>query len=395
MGRISLRPRQLEGKSVCITGGSRGIDAIAEIIRTIVEFVKKEGGSPFVLPAMGSHGGCTEQGQVDVLKGLGITESTVGAFITPCIESVLVGETNFGTPAFCNRLALEADYTIVVNKIKKHTDFSGEIESGLHKMVAIGLGGPEGATVAHTHAMIHGYEKVICGVGTVIMEKISVLCCVGIVENWKGKAAMIQCIEPCSIYEEEKRLLLKAKGMAIKLPFERLHVLVVGEIGKDIIGSGMDGRILGRRRLIHQNEPQSPAIDRIVVLSLTQGTHGNALGIGLADLTTKRVYEEMDIDVTSRNCIISMSPEHCAIPCVMQNDKEAIEAGIRTAGLGSDNELRLVYIQNTRDIETIAISDSLHEEAKRNEFLSILDDQPVEMQFDTKGAFQNFRYAIT
>lgn len=382
-------PTAIKGKRIGITAGSRGIHRIAEILRAIVSVVKEAGGEPIILPAMGSHGGGTEDGMVEVLSGIGVTEASVGAPIKACSESIIIGETDLGIPAYCNRLALEMDHLIVVNRIKKHTDFTGTIESGLHKMMTIGLGGPTGADSAHAKAMIHGYERVMVDVASVLLEKLPVRCGMAILENWKGHLSRMEAIPPEKLYEREVALLRDAKSMAISLPFTQADVLVVKELGKDISGSGMDGHIVGRTRLIGQKEPEVPDISRIVVLDLTPGTHGNAIGIGLADFITRRVYDAVDLEKTVLNCVTSMSPEHAAIPCTMNTDRDTIRAAIRTAGVVDETRVRLACIRNTKKLESFAVSESMLSDLKDDPSIEIISD-PEPMRFDEDGRWINF-----
>jgi len=388
--KIKVNNLDLSGLTVGITAGSRGIANMPEIQRALVDVVKEAGGHPVIIAAMGTHGGGTAEGQYEVLSSLGITEESVGAPICCCADTVLLGETTNGVPVYCNIEATKVDRLIVVNRIKPHTDFTGEIESGICKMLTIGLGSKQGALTAHSHALIKGFEEVITGVAGFMIKKLPVLFALGILENWKGQTAEIEAILPEDIFEKEKSLLVKAKSSIVKLPFKSLDVLVLGEIGKNISGTGMDTKVVGRIMVKGQKEPEFPKISRIVVLNITPESHGNAIGIGLADITTNNVFKSIDIRATSLNSISSMSPEQGRLPCIVANDREAINSALLTLGAVDENKVRLVYIQNTLKLEEFAVSEAMLEEVRMNEQLEVIGTLE-EMRFDADGSLLNFR----
>jgi hypothetical protein len=392
MDRIGFNS-DLTGKKVGITVGSRGIDRIDEVVRTVVERIKTAGGQPFILPSMGSHGGATPQGRLEVLEGVGVAEDSVGAPILPDPAATLIAESATGMPVYCLSAALQMDHIVLVNRIKQHTDFSGAIESGLHKILAIGLGSLKGADTVHRYAMFNGYEKTILDAARTMLAKLPVLFGLGIVENWQGRLAKIEALKPDQFYERETALLILARQNTTRLPFDRLHVLIIGEIGKNISGACLDPKAVGRIRLIGQKDPETPCIDRILVLSLTPESHGNAAGIGLVDLITRRVFDAVDIPKTVINCVTSMAPEHAALPCTMDTDREAIEAAIRTVGLIDERQVRLVYIQNTNRMQYLAVSDALLPKVHSQAHLAVVSG-PHPMAFDTDGRLTNFRYDI-
>lgn len=388
---IKVRQMNLEGKDIGITAGSRGIKNIPLILKTVADYIKAAGGNPIFIPSMGTHGGGALEGQREVLASLGITEESVGAPARCCIDTVLLGETPSGVPVYCNSEAVKMDGLVVVNRIKAHTDFSGEIESGICKMFAIGLGSEKGAYTTHSHAIIKGYEKVITEVAEVMISKLPVLFAVGILENWKSETAEIGAFLPGEIVEKEKLMLAKYKESAIKLPFTYLDVLAVGEIGKNISGTGMDTKVIGRIRIRGQKEPDKPQIARIVVLGLTEESHGNAVGIGLADITTREVFESIDLHRTGFNCISSMAPEQGFIPCVAADDREALESALTTLGAVEFSKVRMVYIKNTSSLEEMAVSEALIEEVQSDTRLDIIGELE-ELQFDASGKLLNFRW---
>lgn len=388
---IKARQINLEGKTIGITAGSRGINNISLILKTIADYVKEAKGNPVLIPSMGSHGGGALEGQREVLASLGITEEAVGAPVRCCIDTVMLGETPSGVPVYCNKEAVKMDGLIVVNRIKSHTDFSGKIESGICKMLAIGLGSEKGAITTHSHAIVKGYEEVITEVAKVMISKLPVLFAVGILENWKSETAEIGAFLPEEIVEKEKLMLAKYKESAIKLPFTDLDVLAVGKIGKNISGTGMDTKVIGRIHIKGQKEPDKPKIARIVVLGLTEESHGNAVGIGLADITTQEVFESIDLRRTGFNCISSMAPEQGFIPCVAADDRAALESALATLGAVEFSKIRMVYIKNTSSLEEMAVSEALIGEVQSDSRLDIIGELE-ELQFDASGKLLNFRW---
>jgi hypothetical protein len=390
--REELRKKKLQekvkaGSTIAITAGSRGIVHYAEILSTVIEEVKKAGGKPFIVPSMGSHGGATPEGQLEVLKSLGITAETVGAPIHSSMEVDEIGRLGNGVPVYIDRIASKADGIIVVGRVKPHTDFKGRIESGLMKMLAIGLGKQKGAEMIHWH-LSEGYHKLIPAAAKLIMKKMPVLLGLAIVENALHETAIVKALEPEEIEEEEARLLEKAKEMLARIPFKELDVLIVEEIGKNISGVGMDTNVTGRFWLPGETDPRAPKIKKIVVLSLSEATHGNAIGIGLADITTKRVMSKIDYDATYVNCLTQGSTETAKIPPSLPNDRDAIATALRTCGPIDPRDAKMVRIKNSLELEKLWISENLAEMVKSNTELSkrveILSE-PREMQFDVLG----------
>ncbi len=386
--KAGLKERIKPGAKIAITAGSRGIAHIAEILATIVDEVKKAGGKPFIVPAMGSHGGATPEGQIAILKSLGITQESVGAPIYASMEVEEVGRLENGLPVYMDKLALRSDGIIVVNRVKPHTDFKGKIESGLMKMMVIGLGKQKGAETIHRY-QLEGYHKLIPEAARLIMEKAPIIMGVAIVENAYHEIAAIRALKPDEIEREEAKLLELAKDLMARIPFKEIDVLIVDEIGKDISGVGMDTNVIGRFWTSpKENEPRAPKIRRIVVLDLSEKSHGNAVGIGLADITTKRVFSKIDFEATFMNCLTSTWPEPAKIPPFLPNDRDAILMAIRCCGPIDPLKAKIVRIKNTLDLEYMWISESLCELVKQDKELSkrieILGE-PEEMQFDVLG----------
>jgi hypothetical protein len=262
---------------------------IDRILKHLVAALKDLGAKPFLIPTMGSHGGGTAQGQLEVLKSLNITEESIGAPIHSSMDVAEIGRSRFGFPVYVDKYALKADGIIVMNRIKPHTEFEGPIESGLMKMMAIGMGKHRGCFEVHKQTVKFGYREVIPEIGRMILSKLPVLFGVGVLENIYDETASIRAILPARFEEEETRLLARAKRLMARLPFESIDVLVVDEMGKNISGTGMDTNVVGRIMFIGEREPVRPKIIRIVVLDLTSESHGNAVGVGLADYTTQRL----------------------------------------------------------------------------------------------------------
>jgi len=372
----------IKGKKIGITAGSRGINGIPQIISTIVSIVKEHGGEPIVIAAMGSHGGATAEGQREMLESLGITEAAVDAPILCNADAVQVGSTSGGIPVYCNSEATKLDGIIICNRVKSHTDFSGEIESGLCKMMTIGLGNHKGASTAHFYAVNNGYTEMICESAKVMMAHLPVLFGLGIVENWKSETMLMRAALPRDIIEAEKELLEIYKGNSLKLPFKEVDVLVVGELGKNLSGAGMDTKVIGRIRILGQKEPDYPKITNIVVLGLTEASHGNATGIGLADYTTNEVFKQIDIHATTINGLTSMAPDQIKLPVILNTQQEAIEWARRTLGPAKEKSFTIAYIKNTMLLETLAVSENMLNRLEGN--IEALGEA-FALQFDDEG----------
>ncbi|MDR0884905.1 MAG: nickel-dependent lactate racemase [Clostridiales Family XIII bacterium] len=356
---LQLNPTVFKGKKIGITAGSRGITNIPLILKTLISIVRDGGGLPHIVAAMGSHGGATAEGQGEMLASLGITEESMGAPILCNEEVIQVGKTKDDIPVYVNSEAAKLDGLIICNRVKGHTDFSGEIESGLCKMMTIGLGNHKGASTAHFYAVNYGYTEMIQESARVIMENTPVLFGLGIVENWKNGTMVIRGTLPDALIETEKELLEIYKETTLKLPFKSADILIVGELGKNISGAGMDTKVIGRIKIIGQKEPDYPKITNIAVLGLTEASHGNATGIGLADYTTESVYRQIDLKATTINGLTSMSPDQIKLPVILDTDKEAIEWAYRTLGPAKEGHVSIAYILNTMSLEELVVSENM------------------------------------
>src|SRR5689334_265128 len=289
--RIGARSRLRSGASVAITAGSRGIADVGVVLRTVADLVREAGARPFVVPAMGSHGGATAEGQEKLLAGLGVTEATVGAPVRSSMDTVLLGTTADGVPLHFDRLAHEADGVVVVGRVKPHTTFNGAIESGLLKMTTIGLGKHAGAAAYHRAIVDHSFDRVVRTASRIVIERARVLFGVAIVENGRDETGLVEAVLPDVFEEREEALLRLAKRWLPRLPVVRPDLLIVDEMGKNVSGSGMDTNVIGRKP---QGSEEDPHVKRIFVRDLTPATRGNAYGIGFADFTTTRLVRAID-----------------------------------------------------------------------------------------------------
>jgi hypothetical protein len=360
------------GQRVAITAGSRGIADIAEILGTIVEFLKSFDADSFLFPAMGSHGGATAAGQVAMLEQLGVTEASVKAPIISSMETEEIGFTEDRVPVFMDKNALAADHIVVVNRIKSHTKFKAPIESGLMKMMAIGMGKLKGAELYHKAAVQYTFFKIITDAARLVMTKAPVICAVGILENAYGETAKIKALKTAEIESKEKDLLLLSKKMMAKLPFNEIDLLIIDEMGKDISGVGIDPNITGRNRDLLGVFPHPVEVKRLFVRDLTDRTKGNAAGIGLADVTTKRLVDKIDYDATYKNCITGISLEKAAVPMYFKNDREAIEVALGSIGLIPAEKSKIVRIKNTLRLDTAEVSEVYAEMFQRRPDLEII-----------------------
>ena len=384
LDQFQLSKRVKKGERIGLTAGSRGIKDKWRVLKTIVDRLKDLETFPFVVPCMGSHGGATAEGQIEVLESLGITEKSVGAPIISSMDVEEIGRTRFGTPVLISRDILKADRIVVVNRIKPHTDFRGEIESGLVKMMVIGMGKHQGALMVHRLTIKHGFPAVIGEVGSIIRRKLPILFGVGMIENQYGKTAFIDLLKAEELVKKEKVLLKKAKRLIPSLPFDQMDILILDEMGKNISGAGMDTNVIGRRVFIWGQKPRKPKITRIFVRDLTEESHGNATGIGMADYITKRLFEKIDYPSTAVNCLTGMGPENGRIPIFFEKDRAVLSTAHDNSGVLHPKDLRIVWAKNTLELEYLYTSLPLLKEVRSNPRLEILSD-PSEIPFDQNG----------
>lgn len=370
------------GARVAIAGGSRGIANFARIIAATAEAVRRLGGEPFVVPAMGSHGGGTAEGQAQVLASLGVTESACKCPIVSSMDVVRVGTTASGLPAFLDRHAAEADGIVVVNRIKKHTDFRSDLESGLMKMICIGLGKKRQAELVHSYGAL-GLVKHVPEVARATLATGKIVLGLGILENGYDETSEVVALEPERIEECERRLLRDVKRRSPRLPFDDLDVVVVDQIGKEVSGTGMDTNVIGRIRVPGVPEPRAPRIRTLVALGLTAASHGNAIGLGLADLVSQRLVDEMDREVTYVNGITSGFLDRIKIPVTLPSDEQTFETALSRLPPESAVRPRLLRLRDTLHIAEFDVSEALLEEARSRDLAVIGEARPL--RFDETG----------
>lgn len=381
---LALEEHIRPGQRVAVTGGSRGIAEVAAITRTIVAALRELEAEPFIIPAMGSHGGATVEGQRQVLQAYGISEETMGVPILSSMEVIELGLTREGIPVYLDKQASEADGILLVNRVKPHTAFSGRIGSGLLKMMAFGLSKHRGALTCHEAVMQYDYERVIRSVSAAVLDRARIFGGVAILENSEGDLARVVSLPAASLAAGEERLFQQARRWVPRLPFDELDLLIVDEMGKDIAGTGMDTNVIGRRFSLIEKPPRKPRIARIFVRGLTRETHGNANGIGLAEFTTERLLREMDRKATYTNSLTARTPEHSRLPVAYATDREVLEVALKTVRTADPMSARIVRIKNTLELKTIHVSETLFPEVRGRRDLVVVSE-PQEVAFDSNG----------
>jgi len=371
---LNLETKINSGDRVAITAGSRGINNIDKIVKILIKYIKSLNADPFIFPAMGSHGGATAEGQIKILQDYGISEESMDAPIMATMEVKEITKTKEGLSIYIDKIALEADHIIVVNRIKPHTKWKGSIESGLCKMMAIGMGKHVGAQYYHKYALQYGFPELLEIVAQNVIEKLPILFGLAIVEDGYDQTSIIEAIEPNNIIEMEKILLLIAKENLPKIPFKDIDILIIDEIGKEISGGGMDFNVIGRNRDIMNRWHSEQKVKRLFVRDITENSMGNGLGIGMADFTTEKLVKKLDLRKMYINALTSSGPENAAIPMHFPDDKGAIEACLNTIGPVDISKLKLAWVKNTLSLEKICVSEALYHEAKKRNNLSIVDE---------------------
>jgi hypothetical protein len=388
-----IRARIPPGSRIAIGVGSRGITHIAEIVRELVKQLQAMRVEPFIIPAMGSHGGATAEGQLEILASYGITEATMGVPILASLDVVKVGETADRIPAYCSTDALGADGILLVNRIKPHTDFFGTLGSGLLKMSVIGLGKRTGATAMHLAATQLGYERVIRGLANVMIQNTPILGGVAIIENQLHDTARIVVVPSEEMETTEAELLIESKSLMPSLPFDEIDLLIVDRIGKNISGAGLDPNVVNRsihgyNSLPMRGDHSAPFIRRIFVRGLTPESHGNGIGIGMADATTNRFVREMDSHRTYVNALTSLTPQSAKIPIAFDSDREAIERMLMSLPINDLLDARVVRIADTLSVAEMEISASLWDGAQHlTNFIAL--NELKEIHFDGEGNFNS------
>ena len=362
--RKSLRPEIKPGMRVAVGVGSRGITNLAPIVRSVIDLLRECGAEPFIIPAMGSHGGATPSGQQNILAGYGVTPESTGVSFETSMDVDPIGAFGDSYPIVFSRAALQADAIVIINRIKPHTDFFGKLGSGIQKMLVIGFGKHVGAANAHRVASQLGHEAVIRESAQVILSKVPVLFAIAILEDQHHQTHDLQIIRGDEILDKEDALFLQSQQLLPRLPFSDIDLLIVDELGKEISGSGMDTNVIGRGVFgyISSLRPQSSHeihIGRIFVRDLTPATNGNAIGIGLADFTTTRAVNAINREYTYTNTLTSLGLACAKIPLYFDTDREALERAIGSLVYENDSDLRIVRIKNTLSLDHILVSERL------------------------------------
>lgn len=369
LGDLDIPDRLSSGDEIAITAGSRGIESLPAILETIITELTSQGYEPFIVSAMGSHGGATAEGQRDLLESMGITESTMGCEIRSSMRVETVGETDTGRPVVLSRDALAADGILLVNRVKAHTNFNGAIESGLCKMAVVGLGKQAGAKATHDAAMDSDFEGVLRERMSVLLSETPIIGGVAIVENAHEHAAQIEGIQARKILDNEPELMNRARQLQPMLPVDNIDLLIIDEIGKNISGPGMDTNIVGRLRIQGTPDPDTPAVTRIYARDLSEKTGGNANGMGLADFGHERIAEKVDLQETYVNCLTAGVPERGQLPIMTPTDRTALIMTYGTVPVSDPSELRIIHIRNTLEVDDLHVSAPIASELEsRREF---------------------------
>ena len=389
-GFARLADRIKPGAQIAVGVGSRGISNLETIVFSVIDRLKERGAKPFIIPAMGSHGGATPEGQMEILAEYGITSAKLGVPIRAAMESNEIGRTHDGLPVFLSAEAMRADGIIVINRVKPHTDFASDtIGSGVLKMMVIGLGKRAGAAAYHRAALRHGFERVLRQYAAVILNTAPILGGLAIVEDHFHATAQIAVLPREEMVSAEATLFAEAKRLMPRLPFDDIDLLVIDRIGKNISGSGMDPNIIGREvhgysTLFDAQRHLKPVIRRIFVRDVTPESHGNAIGIGLADFTTTRLVNAMDGKKTFINSLTSLTPNAAKTPIFFDTDREALHAALTSLALDDPAKAKAIRIADTLSLENVWLSEAYWEEAGTRQDLEVLG-KPSPISFQGGG----------
>ncbi len=362
--------------------GSRGITVIPSAARAAVEALQQMGYRPFIVAAMGSHGGATPEGQRELLAGYGITPEAMGVEVRTDMDTVVLGTSPVGLPIYFDKNAYEADGIVLINRVKPHTDFHSSHESGIVKMMVIGLGKRQGAEQVHKLGL-RGMKEVLPAVGRFLIKNTKFALGLAILENADDLPAEIVAVEPETAFDVEPALLERARGLMARLPFDRIDVLIVGELGKNYSGAGMDPNVIGRLMVETQPDFDRPVITRLAVLDASDESHGNLVGIGFADLATERLVAKIDPEPFRVNILTSCCLERARIPITLPTDRDVFEAALQTCWRIDPSEARLVIIPNTLELNTLWVTPPLKDEVRAHPHLTLeTDDRPIPFSAD-------------
>lgn len=390
VNRLRLEKKVKRGQTAAVACGSRGIANYSAIIEATVRSLQGLGLEPFIIPAMGSHGAATAEGQKKVLENSGISEEKMGVPIRSSLETMQIGEIEGHIPVLLDKMASEADYIVLINRIRSHTDFEYEIESGLIKMMTIGLGKQKGAAIYHQAFYKYGYPRIILAAARNILHSGRILFGVATLENGYFQTAKIGVLGPEEFEDREKELLKIAKRLEPRLPFEDVDILIIDEMGKDISGTGIDTKVVGRIYMpLLAKEPETPRIKRIIICDLTESSEGNAIGVGIADFVTERLVEKVNREATYINAITGGDLERVRIPLTLKNVRKAVDVAAESVGLIHPEALRLMRIKNTKHLVEVDISKAYKEELSlRRDLEIIVEEKPL--VFDSEGNLEPF-----
>jgi Lactate racemase N-terminal domain len=377
-----LRERVKPGGRIALGIGSRGITVLPSAARAAVEALQQMGSRPFIVAAMGSHGGATPEGQRALLDGFGITPEAMGVEVRTDMDTVVLGTSPVGLPIYFDKNAYEADGIVLINRVKPHTDFHSTHESGIVKMMVIGLGKRQGAEQVHKLGL-RGMKEVLPAVGRFLIKNTKFALGLAILENADDLPAEIVAVEPETAFDVEPALLERARGLMARLPFDRIDVLIVGELGKNYSGAGMDPNVIGRQMVETQPDLDRPVITRLAVLDASAESHGNLVGIGFADLATERLVAKIDPEPFRVNILTSCCLERARIPITLPTDRDVFEAALRTCWRIDPSEARLVIIPNTLELNTLWVTPPLKDEVRAHPHLTLeTDDRPIPFSAD-------------
>jgi hypothetical protein len=387
--QTGLREKIKPGMQIALGVGSRGITNLKEIVRATLGVLIEAGARPFIVPAMGSHGGATPAGQIEMLASYGVTVESMGVPIEASMEVRKIGTAFDGLDVVFSVPALAADGVVVLNRVKPHTDFRGTLGSGIQKMLVIGFGKQIGANNAHCAAAHFGYEVVLREFAKTILGAAPIFCGIALVEDQHHQTAVIEVIPPENIVREENKLFLKSQSLLARLPFEEIDLLIIDRIGKDISGSGMDTNVIGRditgyTSSLRSESPITPRVARIFVRDLTPASSGNGTGIGMADFTTARFVKALNLQYTYMNALTSLGVLAAKIPIYFDNDREAIQAALASLAEPSMERLHVVRIADTLNLDRFLASESYAEAVDGSGGVTT-DGRPREMEFDAAG----------
>ncbi|WP_435178491.1 DUF362 domain-containing protein [Halorussus sp. AFM4] len=373
------------GAEVAITAGSRGIHDMPELLDAAVDELRSRGFEPFVMPAMGSHGGATAEGQREMLASYGITEERLGCEIRASMATETVAEDDEGWPVPVSTVALDADAVLLANRVKLHTDFRGDIESGLCKMAVVGLGKQRGAEIMHNAGLNRGLGTVVPERATLVFENAPVAGGVALVENANDRAAVVEGVPVEDIPDREPELLDRSRELFAELPVDRLDLLILDKIGKDVSGTGMDTNVVGRYMFGDEPEPSVPDVTRIAVRGLTEASHGNGLGMGLADFVHEDLVADLNLEDTYKNIVASGEPSRARIPIIAPCDRTLLVLAASMTGVRDPSDLRVGYIANTLRPDDLYVSEPVADELEAREDVTVAEPEPL--SFDESGDF--------